>query len=197
LRVIQERQVLRLGEAVPVQIDVRFVAATQRPLAAEVSAGRFRADLRARLEGGVLALPALRKRRDEIAPLFMQFLKRALSRETPVVDPRLIEALCVADWPLNVRELSLLAQRLAVLHASRSTWTLADLQSDLPVSDKKLQVPTSTPKSIRETQEEKEAARVLEALHRNAGNLSRTATELKISRQRAYRLLKLAREREP
>ncbi len=77
LRVLQQREVQALGETTPVAVDVRILAAAQEPLSNAVTAGRFRADLRARLDGLTIVLPPLRERRDEIAPLFQQFLREA------------------------------------------------------------------------------------------------------------------------
>jgi DNA-binding NtrC family response regulator len=119
LRCIEERSVLALGDTRPTAVDVRFIAASQTSLAEAVRAGRFRADLRARLEGMVLALPPLEARRADIAPLLMELLAReTVGRPPPPLDARLVERACLHDWPLNVRELETVARRLIAFHGS-------------------------------------------------------------------------------
>ena len=119
LRVLEERRVRALGETRDVPIDVRVIAATQEPLGEAVAAKRFRADLHARLDGLTVVLPPLRARREDIVPLFLELLRQHAGGRPPAVEPKLAEALCLYDWPLNVRELVLLARRLLGLHGAR------------------------------------------------------------------------------
>jgi transcriptional regulator with PAS, ATPase and Fis domain len=199
LRALQEGELLRLGETQPVRVNVRIVAATQRPLAIDVDLGRFRADLRARLEGAVITLPPLRQRREDVVPLFMTLLGRELGRPVETMDVRLLEYLAGYSWPLNTRELVLLVRKLAVLHRAGSAWSLAALKRELPHEP-----PRAAPKvelegvaqGIRSRLVNQEAQVLVEALQRNGGNVSRTAAELKMSRQHAYRLLKSSRARD-
>ena len=119
LRVIEERQVLRVGGRTPRAIDVRFLSATNRDLEAEAARGAFRQDLYFRLDGITLRIPPLRQRVAEIADLARLFLDRAaaqldLTRPLGLSD----EALAVLerhDWPGNVRELRNVIERAAVL----------------------------------------------------------------------------------
>ena len=95
LRALEQREVIPLGESNPVKIDVHLVAATQAPLSEAVAAGRFRADLYARLDGLTIELPPLRQRIEELPFLFMRFLgNQAQGRPMPVVDAALVESLC-------------------------------------------------------------------------------------------------------
>src|SRR6185312_14667151 len=73
LRAIERREIIRVGATRPLALDVRFVAATNRDLSSEMAAGQFRSDLYFRLDGVTLVIPPLRERRDQIAPLAMQF----------------------------------------------------------------------------------------------------------------------------
>jgi len=114
LHVIERREVLPLGEHRPVQVDVKFVAATEVPLGEAVRAGRFLPELRARLGGFVLETPPLRARRADIVPLFLTLLARHGTRAT--LFPILAERLSSYDWPVNVRELENLARRVAAVH---------------------------------------------------------------------------------
>ncbi len=114
LRVLQERVVERLGGNALIPVDCRIVAATKADLLALAREGRFRADLTYRLNVVTLALPPLRERREDIAPLYLHFLREAAVRhELPIPDiaPQKLLALAAQDWPGNVRELRNAAER--------------------------------------------------------------------------------------
>jgi sigma-54 specific flagellar transcriptional regulator A len=124
LRVLQERTYEPVGSTEPVPADFRLVAATNRDLAAEVAAGRFRRDLYYRLLVCPVEVPPLRARGGDVIQLFRHFW--AARGETRPVDPAVIEALAGYDWPGNVRELENLVERVAVC-AEGTTIKLADL----------------------------------------------------------------------
>ena len=108
LRVIQERELRRVGSDQAVKVDVRFAAATHRDLEALADRGAFRRDLLFRLQGAVLRLPSLAARRHEFPTLVPHLVGRAaqaLGRPAPALAPGLAEALARAPWPGNVREL--------------------------------------------------------------------------------------------
>lgn len=108
LRVVQEHEFLRIGATTPTQVDVRYLAASNRELKAAVDAGVFRSDLYYRLNVVNLHVPPLRERRDDIALLAQHFLKKsAQSMHRPVteIDPAALAALQVYGFPGNVREL--------------------------------------------------------------------------------------------
>src|SRR5262249_27762503 len=90
LRALQQREGQGLGEPAPVAVDVTVVAAAQEPLAEAVRAKRFRADLQARLDGLTVVLPPLRERRDDVAPLFREFLREHAGGRAPELDPKLV-----------------------------------------------------------------------------------------------------------
>ncbi|MBK7188031.1 MAG: sigma 54-interacting transcriptional regulator [bacterium] len=116
LRVMQERQVRRIGELKSVPVDLRFVAATHKDLTAEIREGRFRLDLFYRLKVVSIAIPPLRHRPEDVAPLFAYFLKRSgRSLEKTRITEEALAALQRWQWPGNVRELENEAQRLAAL----------------------------------------------------------------------------------
>ncbi len=118
LRVLQEREVLPLGAIRAVSVDVRVVAATNRDLAAEVAAGRFREDLYWRLAVFPLALPPLRDRPGDILPLARHLLARAAAGgPVPALLPDAERALRAHHWPGNVRELANRLERAAILAA--------------------------------------------------------------------------------
>jgi DNA-binding NtrC family response regulator len=108
LRVLEERSILRLGATKPRRIDVRFIWATNRNLRAEARAGRFRNDLYYRVAGAQFAIPPLRARASEIEPLARLFLARACRRSgrpVPQLSEGAVSALHRYSWPGNVREL--------------------------------------------------------------------------------------------
>jgi len=112
LRVLQERVYEPVGSAESVPANFRLIAATNRDLAAEVEAGRFRRDLYYRLLVCPIELPPLRSRPQDVAPLFGHFWKQRGSGRP--VDPAVLRFLEAHDWPGNVRELENLVERLAV-----------------------------------------------------------------------------------
>lgn len=189
LRVIQEREVQRLGSTQPVTVDVRFIAATNRDLRAEVAAGRFRQDLYYRLDVVALHLPALAERRDDIPMLAYYFLKKIALRSGRPVDDISDEAMAIMndyDYPGNVRELENLIERGVVL-------------SDGPHLQVKHLPPALAERSIRvvrqnsqrmPTLEEREDEYIRWVLKQTGGNRSRAAEILGIGRASLWRKLK-------
>ncbi|MBL7699097.1 MAG: sigma 54-interacting transcriptional regulator [Chitinophagaceae bacterium] len=118
LRVIQERELERVGGKQIIKIDVRLIAATNRNLEDEVKAGRFRADLYFRLNVFPISLPPLRNRGEDIEPLthfFVRKYSRNSGRNIRKVSPRVIQQLRSYTWPGNVRELEHLLERSILL----------------------------------------------------------------------------------
>jgi hypothetical protein len=117
LRVLQEREVLPIGATRPVPVDVRFVAATHRPLDRLVEAGAFRRDLRMRLAGYRLYLPPLRERLEDLGLLVAALLGRQEPTLLPALSPRAVRALFRFGWPGNVRQLERALSAAAALAA--------------------------------------------------------------------------------
>src|SRR5688572_4714519 len=117
LRVLQEREVERLGGRTTVSLDVRVLATTNRRLREEVSAGRFREDLYYRLNVFPLAIPPLSLRRDDVLPLAMQLLAARVrpGARVPALSADAAHLLLTYNWPGNVRELDNLLQRALIL----------------------------------------------------------------------------------
>jgi hypothetical protein len=178
LRVLEQREVLPVGESRPAAVDVRIIAASQVPLARAVAEQRMRADLQARLEGFVLQIPPLRERREDIPSLFQHLLARH-GLPSARLSPRLVEALCYQRWPLNVRELDFLAARLAALHPDQPLLGRAHLPDTLRGR--------GGPPEARPLQPSHD--QLLAAINGAGGNLARAATTLGISRNKVYRLL--------
>jgi two-component system response regulator AtoC len=118
LRVLQEREIDRLGDTRPLHVDVRVIATTNRPLAAMVAEGKFRADLFFRLNVIPLTLPPLRERREDVPDLVRHFVRKYASASRSSVvgfSPELLETLQTYDWPGNVRELENFVRRALAL----------------------------------------------------------------------------------
>jgi two-component system response regulator AtoC len=129
LRVLQEREFLPVGAEQPVRVDVRVMAATNRDLAAEVAAGRFRADLYYRLCVVGLTVPPLRERREDVPLLarsYADHFRAKLGRGASELSPEALERLTAYDWPGNVRELINVIER-AVLLGRGARIEVADL----------------------------------------------------------------------
>lgn len=122
LRVLQEREVLRVGGVRAIPVDVRIIAATHQPLDRMVAERRFRADLFYRVNVLQLSLPALRNRRQDVVSLAERILARSLKKARCDFDAKsvlapLLPRLCAYSWPGNVRELENICERMAVFFA--------------------------------------------------------------------------------
>src|SRR5262249_44277754 len=118
LRVLQEHEFERVGEARTIRVDTRVVAATNQLLEDEIEAGHFREDLYYRLNVVPVYLPSLRQRREDIPALPPFFLSRYCEencRETPELPREVLDVLMAHDWPGNVRELENYIERSVVL----------------------------------------------------------------------------------
>jgi DNA-binding NtrC family response regulator len=137
LRVLQERQFERVGGTTPVSTDVRVVAATNRDLRRMVAERAFRSDLFYRLNVMVIEVPALRHRREDIAPLVSHVLARLsfeLGIPRPVIGPDLLERFARYAWPGNVRELENVLERLLVVSQDR-TVGVEDLPAEVRLAE--------------------------------------------------------------
>jgi transcriptional regulator of acetoin/glycerol metabolism len=197
LRVLEEREVQPLGEIRPVPIDVRVVVAGQQPLIEAVRAGRFRADLLARLDGLAVRLPPLRRRKEDVLPLFARLLDELGQGHAPAIESDFAERLCMHDWPFNVRELVLLAKRLLTLHGSEVTLRAQHLPERIAggsgapplVAGSAAAKPPGAEGPVSGPPEPVELPALVVALRASGGNVARASAMLGISRQRAYRLM--------
>jgi two-component system NtrC family response regulator len=115
LRVLQERSVEVVGRDIPIPVDVRIVAATNKNLKNEVEENRFREDLLYRLNVVEVSIPPLRQRPEDLAVLIPHFVDKYTEKRELAIPPSLIEILQTQPWPGNVRELENICQRLVVL----------------------------------------------------------------------------------
>jgi DNA-binding NtrC family response regulator len=123
LRVLQERQIRRVGGAAQIDVDVRLIAATNRPLAAMVADGQFREDLYYRLDVFAIRVPPLRERRGDLAPLVSALIAQLSARlriAPPPVTRSSLSRLAAHDWPGNVRELANVLEAALILGNGRA-----------------------------------------------------------------------------
>lgn len=193
LRVLQEREVLRLGGTQPTPVDLRVIAATHRSLPARIAEGQFRQDLYYRLSILRLQLPALRERPSDLPELALHILGGILERNRMLAAPaaivdRLMDALVRHAWPGNVRELENVLERAALILGSEdSSFAAADVHDalfDEPTSDSAAALGDfSTLGALSED-------RLQDAIRRHGGKLSAAADALGISRTTLWRRLK-------
>jgi DNA-binding NtrC family response regulator len=183
LRVLESGELQRVGSSRTRHVDVRVLAATNADLPREVAEGRFREDLLYRLNTVEIHLPPLRDRREDIPALAAHFLREQSARyHRPVAEltPAAMRALLGHAWPGNVRELRHAVER-AVLMAHGSAVT----EDDLGLHASRAQSATTSLDDL--TLEEAERLLIQRALARHAGNVSRAADALGVSRSALYR----------
>ncbi len=201
LRAVEAREVLRLGSTKPIAISVRFVAATNRELAEEVAAGRFRRDLYFRLDGVTLRIPPLRERIDLIAPLAQRFLVAARPKRPAHATPALLAALAAYDWPGNVRELKAVIERAALLagcdEVSPKHLAFAPRSREPspppPIASEPIATSAIEELTFLTPEQRADRERIIDALEKSAGNQTRAAKLLEISRTTLVNKLALYR----
>jgi len=116
LRVIEEREIERVGSSEPIKIDVRLIASTKKDLKKLVAEGKFREDLFYRLNVIPIYLQPLRERKKDISELFNYFIKKFTNNSNVIIEDKVYEALTNYLWPGNIRELKNITERLAILN---------------------------------------------------------------------------------
>lgn len=189
LRVLQESRFTRLGGAQEVKVDVRVIAATNKDLEAEITAGRFRKDLFFRLNVIPLRVPALAERREDVAVLaaeFMRELAASLGVPPKRFSPEALERLQRHDWPGNVRELRNLVERLLIMLPGGEVG-VDDLQPSLDLRGAGSRDEVLPLKGARERFER---GYIDSVVGHCGGNMSRAARLLGLERSHLYRKLR-------
>jgi transcriptional regulator with GAF, ATPase, and Fis domain len=186
LRALQDGEIRRVGENVTRSVDVRVVAAANRPLQEEVAAGRFRRDLFYRLAVIRLAVPPLRDRVDDIPALASHFWTQAAGRtgSRATLAPATLAALARYEWPGNVRELQNVVTALAVSAPRRGTVGPASLPAALTAPEA-----AACRTTLGEARRAFEIRYVRSALAQAGGRRGRAARELGLSRQGLAKVL--------
>ena len=201
LRVLETREVERLGGAIPVLVDVRVLAATHRDLPALVRQGRFREDLWYRLNVIALEVPPLRDRPDDVLPLARAFFAEARGPLAALeIEPAAQIALRAYAWPGNVRELRNFVERAGLLHDPGEDRSLRlGERAVLSLLGRALPPPEGSPplplaglglRSYRELIEDHERALIRAALEQCGGNVAAAARLLKMDRGNLFRRIK-------
>ena len=191
LRFLQDGVIERLGGTQPVQVDVRIVAATNKELAAEVKAGRFREDLYYRLDVVAVRLPPLRERREDVPLLAHAFLRRFAEKNARPVTrlaPAALAALERYDWPGNVRELMHAMERAVVLCRGESV-EVEDLPQPVQVARPGEQPAPVLTIPIGAPLEEIERVAIRETLRHTRGDKTLAAQILGVAPRTIYRKL--------
>ncbi len=184
LRVLQQREVVRLGSSTPIPVDFRLVAATHRNLKDGLETGAFRPDLYYRIRVVEIELPDLRERPEDIPELAAHFLVRIAARDgrrAHELSTRALELLAAYPWPGNVRELENVIER-AVILANGPRITPAALPEEIASGDEN---PEALPSLA-----ERERAWIEEVLRRVGGNRTKAARILGLDRSSLWRKLK-------
>jgi len=188
LRVIEQREILRVGSNLPVSVDVRLVAATNRNLEKLVEEEAFREDLYFRLKVVTVSLPPLRERREDIPLLidaFVQEFSKTHGREIAEVTPRVREMLMHQEWPGNVRELKNCIESMVVLTRD-DVLDVDDLPADLaPVAPQQAPVGLAPGMTIKDA----ERRLIAGTLKATGGNRAEASRMLGIGERTLYRKL--------
>jgi len=185
LRALQEGEIRRVGESLPVRVDVRVIASTNRELKQAVAERRFREDLYYRLAVVPLRVPPLRERREDV-PLLVEHFLEAHARRTGVrkrLDPEALARLESYSWPGNVRELENLVEQAAAL-SQGAVITPVDMPFDTPGADQ------PPPGTLAEAVEEAERRAITAAVQRCQGDLGEAARQLGVSSTTLWRRMK-------
>jgi len=193
LRVLEQGEVRPVGASRVTTVNVRVVAATNRDLAEMVTRGQFREDLLYRLNLIALRLPALRERAEDVPLLAQSFLQRAgeaYGRPARTLAPAALAWLAAQRWPGNVRQLKQLMER-AVLVLESEELSVAELAAlaDPPGGEAPGGETAALPHPGTMTLETMERTMIVRALEHYAGNLTRVAEALGLSRPALYRRL--------
>jgi len=186
LRVLQNREIRRVGGTQTIQIDVRFIAATNQNLEELIVAGKFREDLFYRLNAATIAVPSLKERREDIVPLAYFFLEEfadLLGKPVSAIDTEVLDLFHEYSWPGNVREL-----KNAINYAISMTSTKQIRLVDLPPRIREKPVVEESQLSIMERMERALIERTLKEVHYNKKHASEI---LNMSRKTLY--VKLAK----
>jgi len=183
LRVLEEKEITRVGESKSRKINVRIIAATHKNLTNEVESGHFRPDLFYRIRVARIKIPPLRQRKEDIPLLAETFLGqcRAITgKSVQEISNEVMRLFMKYDWPGNVRELRS-AIEFAVTHCKRSTIELEDIPPEIPEFE--------NPRPLFKEIQDSEREQILLALRNTKGNRKKAAQSLGMSRATFYRRL--------
>jgi transcriptional regulator with PAS, ATPase and Fis domain len=193
LRVLEEGKIYPLGDNKPRRVDFRLIAATNKDLRTETTAGRFRLDLFYRVAVGLLRIPPLRERKGDIPGLVEYFNSHVAERhDRPMkeFEPEVLAAFREHSWPGNIRELRNLVESLVVLMGRRNTVTMADLPQEFLSSIGAGQWTNTGSEPVLTKLEGAELDAVKTTIYACRGNLTQAAEKLGIAKSTLYQKIK-------
>ncbi len=189
LRVLDEQRIEPVGSSLPVQVDVRVIASTNKNLEEEIEKGNFREDLFYRLNVIPFEVPPLRERVEDIPLLAAHFLDEfaaAYGRKKKELTPEAVKVLQQYHWPGNVRELKNLMERLVIMYPQVR---IDARHIPLPVG-RRAERAQDRPASLQEVRQEAERRYILKKLEETGGNITRAAELLGLERSNLYKKMR-------
>lgn len=188
LRAIESRKIERLGSNKSIDLDVRFISATNKDLAEKITEGDFREDLLYRINTLTLKIPPLRERREDL-PAFIDFFIEKIGKDQKKmnikVDEEVMNFLLNYDYPGNVRELKNIIERMIAL-SKDGIVTVNELLMPIVSKEKTMLVKNNYEKSLKDARDDFERNYIYEVLKNNHGNVAKTSDELKISTRQLW-----------
>lgn len=192
LRVLQQREIERLGGERPIPIDVRWICATNRDLMKAIANGEFREDLYYRINVIELHIAPLRERPEDVEPLVRHYFKEygeATHKDIPMPSPKIMEVLKKYEWPGNVRELKNTVERLFVFGKNKKPIEMSNLQKHLWVDGNRSEGNSEDP-DLRAARNEFERNYLIDMLESNNWNITHTAEIIGLSRRSLQKKIK-------
>lgn len=192
LRVLQEREVYRVGGSKSIKVDIRVVAATNSDLKEMVEQGTFREDLYYRLNVVTLKIPSLRERIEDIPLLVKSFIEEyaiKYQKEEPALSESALQMFMDYQWPGNIRELKNVVERM-IIFTDKATITAGDITPIFPADIKRELPNEAESEGLLQEKALLEKERIEEALTETYGNKSAAAKKLGISRVTLYNKIK-------
>lgn len=184
LRAIESRRIERIGSNKSIDLDTRFISATNKDLSVEIGKGNFREDLLYRINTLTLEIPPLRERREDI-PALIEFFTKKIAREQKKkidrIDDDVREYLLNYSYPGNIRELKNIIERMITL-SKDGVVTVGDMLMPMSSSERK----ENEVRNLKGARENFENRFIMKALTKNKGNVTKTACELEISTRQLW-----------
>lgn len=188
LRAIESRKIEKLGSNKSINLDVKFISATNKDLEKQIVNGDFRDDLLYRINTLTLYIPSLRNRREDLPDLIEFFIKKIENeqkKKVKKVDDEVMDFLLKYDYPGNIRELKNIIERMIAL-SKDGVITANEILMPIGNVIKKNTTEEDSEKTLRKARENFECDFIIKALRNNDGNVVRTAKELKISTRQLW-----------
>ena len=201
LRVLQEQRFERVGGNKTIEVNVRVIAASNKKLDEEISAGNFREDLYYRLNVLLLEVPPLRERKGDVqrlVPFFLDYFATIHGRKAKTIDPRALQTLEMYDWPGNVRELKNIVERMMIMVPGEVIMP-EDIPPAISQTVGRADGGAASPEAgelpgfngtYKEAKDAFEKAYLRSQLEQNGWNISRTAEQIKLERSNLHKKIK-------